>query len=100
MGLPSNASATARKRIGFIGFWLEPYWALAEELDIPVGIHMGPVPPEAAYVGFPEYRMRLGNPLLLEDVLVGHPKLPVYICHAVGPFLNELLGLLYPHPQV
>jgi predicted TIM-barrel fold metal-dependent hydrolase len=79
---------------------LEPYWALAEELDIPVGIHMGLGPPGAAYVGFPEYRMRLSNPLLLEDVLVRHPKLRVYVCHAGWPFLNELLGLLYAHPQV
>ena len=28
---------------------LEPYWQLAEEFDIPVGIHMGPGPPGAAY---------------------------------------------------
>lgn len=27
---------------------LEPYFALAEEVDVPVGIHMGPVPPGAA----------------------------------------------------
>jgi uncharacterized protein len=79
---------------------LEKYWALAEELDIPVGIHMGLGPPGAAYVGFPEYRMRLSNPLLLEDVLVRHPKLRVYVCHAGWPFINELLGLLYAHPQV
>lgn len=79
---------------------LEQYWSLAEELEIPVGIHMGLGPPGAAYVGFPEYRMRLSNPLLLEDVLVRHPKLRVYICHAGWPFINELLGLLYAHPQV
>jgi hypothetical protein len=79
---------------------LEQYWSLAEELEIPVGIHMGLGPPGAAYVGFPEYRMRLSNPLLLEDVLVRHPKLRVYVCHAGWPFVNELLGLLYAHPQV
>jgi hypothetical protein len=28
---------------------LEPYWQLAEDFDIPVGIHMGPGPPGAAY---------------------------------------------------
>ncbi len=79
---------------------LDQYWSLAEQLDMPVGIHMGLGPPGAAYVGFPEYRMRLSNPLLLEDVLVHHPKLRVYICHAGWPFLNELIGLLYAHPQV
>ncbi|MBV8866300.1 MAG: amidohydrolase family protein [Acidobacteriaceae bacterium] len=79
---------------------LEQYWSVAEELEIPVGIHMGLGPPGAAYVGFPEYRMQLSNPLLLEDVLVRHPKLRVYICHAGWPFINELLGLLYAHPQV
>jgi predicted TIM-barrel fold metal-dependent hydrolase len=79
---------------------LEQYWSVAEELDIPVGIHMGLGPPGAAYVGFPAYRMRLSNPLLLEDVLVRHPKLRVYVCHAGWPFINELIGLLYAHPQV
>src|SRR3954467_7533270 len=39
--------------------------------------------------------IRLSNPLLLEDVLVWHPKGWAYICHAEWPFLNELLRLLY-----
>jgi hypothetical protein len=32
----------------------EPYWQLAEEFDIPVGIHMGPGPPGAD----PTFRIR------------------------------------------
>jgi len=27
---------------------LEPYYALAKELDLPVGIHLGPGPPGSA----------------------------------------------------
>ncbi len=79
---------------------IEPYWALAEELDLPVGIHMGLGPPGAAYVGYPQYRMQLSNPLQLENVLIRHPKLRVYVMHAGWPFLNEMIGLLYAHPQV
>jgi len=79
---------------------LEPYWAVAEELDLPVGIHMGLGPPGAAYHGQPEYRMQLSNPLLLENVLLKHSKLRVYVSHAGWPLGDEMVGLLYAHPQV
>ena len=79
---------------------LEPYFAAAEELDIPLGIHMGLGPPGAPYVGFPKYRMALSNPLQLEDVLVKHPKLRLWVMHAGWPMLDEMVGLLYAHPQV
>ncbi len=79
---------------------LEPYFALAEELDVPLGIHIGPGPPGAAYRGYPEYRARLSDPLLLEDVLVRHPNLRLYVMHAGWPMLDETLALLWAHPQV
>jgi hypothetical protein len=85
---------------------LDPYWQLAEEFDIPVAIHMGPGPPGVAYdfapVPFksPNYRMALGDPLLLEEVLLRHKKLRLYVMHAGWPRLEAMLALLYAHPNV
>ena len=80
---------------------MEPYFALAEELDLPVGIHMGLGPPGTPYhPGLGKYRARLSNPLLLEDVLVRHPRLRLYVMHAGWPMLDEMVALLYAHPQV
>ena len=79
---------------------MEPYFALAEELDIPVGIHMGPGPPAASYVFAPSYRMRISSLLTLEDVLVRHPKLRVWAMHAGWPFADDTIAALYAHPQL
>ena len=79
---------------------MEPYWALAEQLDIPVGIHIGNGPPGAIYLGSPDYRARMHSPLTLEEVLVRHPRVRVYIMHAGYPMLDDLLALMYAHPQV
>lgn len=79
---------------------LEPYWKLAEELDIPVGLHVGPGPPGASEIGLTDYRMRLSDPLLLDDVLARHPHLRLYVMHAGWPNADRMIGLLYAHPQV
>jgi predicted TIM-barrel fold metal-dependent hydrolase len=79
---------------------LEPYFALAEELDIPVGIHMGEGPPGAAYLWSPEYRARLTSPFLLEDVLIRHPRLRVYVMHYGSPLVDEMIAMLFSHPQL
>jgi uncharacterized protein len=79
---------------------LAPYWALAEELDIPVGIHVGTGPPGVIYLGAAGYRAHLHSPLTMEEVLVRHPRLRVYLMHAGYPMLDDLLALLYAHPQV
>jgi hypothetical protein len=85
---------------------LDPYWALAEEFDIPVGIHMGFGPPGAAYesspVPFksPSFRMAANDPMLLEDVLLRHKRLRLFVMHAGWPRLESMLALLYAHPHV
>jgi hypothetical protein len=79
---------------------MEPYWALAEELEVPVGVHIGTGPPGAAYLGFDGYRGRLHSALTIEEVLIRHPTLRVYIMHAGYPMLDDLLTVLYAHPQV
>jgi predicted TIM-barrel fold metal-dependent hydrolase len=79
---------------------MEPYWALAEELDMPVGIHVGTGPPGAIYLGAAGYRARLHSALTMEEVLVRHPRLRVYLMHAGYPMLDDLLAVMYSHPQV
>jgi len=78
----------------------QAYLKVAEELDVPVGIHMGPGPPGVAYINSPHYRAKLHDPLLLEEVLIKFPNLRLYICHAGWPMIDNLLALLWSHPQV
>ena len=79
---------------------MEPYWALAEELDIPVALHTGLAPPNTPYRCCPKFRTSFGNPALLEEVLVRHPKLRVYLMHAGYPYLQETIAILHMYPQV
>ena len=79
---------------------MEPYWALAEELDIPVGLHTGLAPPNTPYQCCPKFRNSLGNPALLEEVLIRHPKLRVYLMHAGYPYLQETKAIMHMYPQV
>ena len=79
---------------------LEPYYALAEELDVPIALHMGPGPPGEPYFASDTYRMALTNPLLLEDVLLRHRKMRLYVMHAGWPMADEMIALMYAHPHV
>jgi predicted TIM-barrel fold metal-dependent hydrolase len=79
---------------------LAPYWKLAEELDVPVMIHMGTSFAGTAYAGYPEFRLALGNPMLLEDVLVKHPKLRIWFAHGGEPWTQETFALMQQYPQV
>ena len=79
----------------------EPYLAMAEEIDLPIGIHIGTGPPGAPYLpGFGNYRGRMHSPLSLEEPLLRHPNLRVFVMHAGWPMLDDTLALLWAHPQV
>lgn len=78
---------------------MEPYWSLAEELDIPIAIHIGGGPPGEPYVGS-GYRIQLERPSTMEEVLIRHPRMRVYLMHAGYPMLDDLLAVLILHPQV
>lgn len=84
---------------------LEPYFALAEEFDIPVGIHLGIGPPGVSYADSPSpaykspaYSGMAGDPMALDGVLRRHPKLRVYVMHAAWPLRDAMLYMLYMHP--
>jgi predicted TIM-barrel fold metal-dependent hydrolase len=80
---------------------LDPYYALAEELDIPVAIHTGIGPPGTPYDSCcPKFRATLGNPILVEEVLIRHPRLRVYLMHGGAPYLQETKAIMSVYPQV
>ncbi|MCG2459575.1 amidohydrolase family protein [Flavobacteriaceae bacterium F89] len=80
---------------------LEKYFDLAEELGIPFAYHMFPGgPPGSAYFMYPNIRAFQGKPLQLEEILLSHPKMKIYLMHAGWPYLEDMKALLYAHPQV
>jgi predicted TIM-barrel fold metal-dependent hydrolase len=79
---------------------VDQYFALAEELDIPVAIHMGTGGSGRANVTTPKFRGSMGNPLLLEELLARHPKLRVQVMHAGYPMIEEMLTLLQANSHV
>ena len=79
----------------------EPYFAMAEELDIPVGIHMGEGPANGGHFpGYEAYRVRFTSPLLLEDVLIRHPKLRIYAMHYGSPMVEQMIAMLFTYPNL
>ena len=78
-----------------------PYFALAEELDIPVGIHLGEGPPGTArFPGYESYQVAMGSPLLLEPVLRKYPKLRIYVMHYGSPLVEEMIAMLFAYPNL
>jgi hypothetical protein len=76
------------------------YYKLAQEFDIPIGIHTGTGAPNNPYFCCPKFRLSLGNPYLLEDVLIKFPKLRIWAMHAGGQYFNEMVTMMTMYPQL
>lgn len=70
---------------------LHPYYALAEKYNLPVGIHTGLAGPNH---GCPNFRVGLGSPILMEDLILKFPKLRIWIMHSGYPFIEETVGIM------
>lgn len=83
----------------------EPEWdrylAMAEELDIPLGIEMGPESLGASdFLATSKYADQYGDPLVLADALARHPKLRTYVLHAGWPHVEGMIALMSASPQL
>lgn len=79
----------------------QPYLRICEQYDIPVAVHTGGGDPGGTYSWSPKARLKLGDPYLIEDVLVKYPKLRIYIMHAGGEDWPEhALRLMAYYPQL
>lgn len=78
----------------------QPYLRICEKYDIPVAVHTGGGDPGGTYGGAPHARLRLGDPFLLEDVLVKYPTLRIYMMHAGESWYENALRLMAYYPQL
>jgi predicted TIM-barrel fold metal-dependent hydrolase len=74
---------------------LAPYFKLAESLDLPVLIQTLGIGPYT-----PHFSSTAGSPLLLEEVLVRHPKLRLFVENAGYPYRDEIIAMMYQYPQL
>lgn len=80
---------------------LAPYLEILEELDIPMGIHIGTGPPGVSYFpGINNHLGRLHSAFEIEEVALRHPRLRINLMHAGWPLADHLIAVLWNHPQV
>ena len=72
---------------------LEPFFALAEALDVPTLIHC-----EGVAGASRQFQLAHGDPRLLQEVLQRHPNLRLWVENAGYPYLEGMIALMYRYP--
>ncbi|WP_299278192.1 amidohydrolase family protein [uncultured Psychroserpens sp.] len=78
----------------------DPYWALAEKYQIPIGFHADKGPFKRNMKETPNWNEAYGNPLLLLPILEKYPNLKIYLMHYPGSYFKECLEVMKKHPRV
>lgn len=81
---------------------LAPYWKIAAEFDLPVGIHaeLGPPMERVNKEEYPNYNPAYANPELLKPILEQYPDLKIYLMHYGGEYSDEAIELMKDYPQI
>ncbi len=70
-----------------------PLWSALEELGVPALFHTGQNGIGAGLPGGRGLKLRLSNPLLLDDVAADHPGLTVILAHPSVPWQAEAISM-------
>jgi len=76
---------------------LFPYYKLALEFDLPVGIHTGGIGPNNLS---PNNNPAMGDPMVMKGALRRFPDLKIWIMHAGMPHLKSTMTIFENYPQV
>jgi hypothetical protein len=80
---------------------LFPYYQVCERHGLPVAYHSGLNGRQPhRHVTPHRFRVELGAPLLLQDVVEQFPTLKIVIMHMGWPFFDQALYMLYAYPNV
>ena len=74
-----------------------PYYALAQEFNIPIAMHTGLAGPNH---GCPNFDPLMGDPKLIEPALKAFPNLRVWLMHAGAPYLEGTLKIMSTYKDV
>lgn len=72
-----------------------PLYEKAQKLKVPVFFHTGSSCANVQKNLAPAFRIRLSDPILLEDIAIAFPELKVVMCHMGWPFLDHMEYMLY-----
>lgn len=70
-----------------------PLWSAAAELGIPALFHTGTTGLGAGLAGGGGVKLRLSNPMLLDDVAADFPELTIVAAHPSWPWQDEMLAV-------